>query len=805
MSAPHLPVTAHADAIRAALADHGRLVLAAPPGTGKSTQVPQILLPSQGQALVLQPRRIAARNLAARVAAERGEAVGQTIGYQVRFEQAITAATRVRFQTYGVAWQQLLREPTLPGVSLVVLDEFHERALEADAILAWVRHLRAGPRPDLGLVVMSATLETDALRAYLDDPPFLTIDARPYPVVIDHVPPRPGEPAWDAAARGFRHLLATGQTGSVLVFMAGVGEIKRAATALDAPARAHGYEVLELHGGQPPEAQQRALARPGEVPCVVIATNVAETSLTIPGVTAVIDAGLARVAAYDAERDLDTLHLGWIARQNMIQRAGRAGRLGPGRCVRLWGAGLETSLPEALPPEIARLDLTRLALDVAALTGGAELTWLTPPPAERWALAGARLRGLGAVDEAGRATKLGHALAAYPLSPLLAAVLHEARAVGQATLAAAMIAVLEGALHRDVADEGDLYLLGLDLAQGGRRQREVAETYKQLLRLARPSGPDRAAAEAPLPVGSPAEAARRAAVTQAWLAAWSHRLASRVDKAFVLADGRKALAVAGAPPMLLALRLHEVAGAGKRETTIPLWLPVASSGEAGEAKLVVAWDAAKQRVVQERHWVAGGLVVKKELLQPAQWDRDAAEALIAAKLLSGEARLDARDEDVDQLVARIRQGGLAWPELGLPVLDEGDWELLYHELARGKSGPDAITKAELVETLRAYVGWAAMDRLDRGAPRTLKLPGGRAGKITYVEDGPPELSARLGDLVGLTGTLAVFEGRVPVLFDILAPNYRTVQKTFDLTGFWANTYPEVKKELKRRYPRHPWP
>ncbi len=825
--APALPVLDHADAIRRALHDHGRLILAAPPGTGKSTQVPQLLLPDTGLAVVLQPRRIAARNLALRVAAERGEAPGGTVGYQVRFEQARGPATRVLFQTYGVFWQQLLRDPALPGVSLVILDEFHERALACDAALAWVKRLRAGPRPDLGVVVMSATLEVAALRAYLDDPPFLEIDARPHPVSLEYVPPKRGEPVWEAAVRGFRHLTATGLQGSVLVFMPGVGEIRRTADALDAAARPLGYRVLELHGAQRAEDQQHALSRPAEEPCVVVATNVAETSLTIPGVVAVVDSGLSRQAAYDAERDLDTLHLGWISRQNMTQRAGRAGRLGPGRCVRLWAQSLESSLAEALPPEIARLDLSRLALDVAALPGAgwAAHDWLTPPPADRWAKARERLAALAALDPAGQITQLGRQLLRYPLPPTLAHVLHAAQAAGVATLASAMIAIMEAADRRDLTDEGDLYLLGLDLVRGhcgdpqprrGRGPaskdcwgREVVETWRQLQRLATPSDADRQAAEAVHPAGSPAEAARRETVSRCWLEAWSHRLATRQDKAYALADGRKGTVSAGRPEsaMLLALQLHEVAGAAGRQATIPIFLPVepAWTGGAEESELVVGWDAARQKVVQERHWKSGGLVVRKEPLPPAQWDRDAAEALIAARLLAGEAKLAARDEDVEQLVLRIRLAAGVWPEMGIPVLDASDWELLYHELARGKAGPDEITKDALIQVLREYVGWAAMDRIDRGAPRTWKLPGGRNARITYFEDAPPELSARLGDMIGLTGTLALFESKVMVCFNILGPNYRSVQRTFDMSGFWDCTYLSVKKELKRRYPRHPWP
>jgi ATP-dependent helicase HrpB len=812
LSMTQLPVLAHADAIRNAVADHRRLILSAPPGTGKSTQVPQLLLPESGTSIVLQPRRIAARNLAMRVAAERGEALGETIGFQVRFERARGPQTRVLFETYGVFWQQLLQSPRIPEVSLVILDEFHERTLEADACLAWLRRLQLTERPDLAVVVMSATLEGAPLAKFLGNPPHLELDARTYPVEIGYLPPQPHESAWAQAVRGFRHLLADGLTGSVLVFMPGIGEIRRTADAIETTARAHGYEVLELSGAQNAEAQQRALTLPAQSPCVIVATNVAETSLTIPGVTAVIDSGLSRQAAYDPQRDLNTLHIGWIAKANATQRAGRAGRTAPGRCLRLWPKGHESSMVEALPPEIERLDLGGLALACASLP--ADPDWLTPPPVERWGKARLRLNELGALGPDGRISPLGRALMRYPLPPGLARVLMAAQQVGQSTLVAAMIALLEGADRREIADEGDLYLLGLDLARETQRRRwgrEVLDTYRQLLRLAKPDPTDEAQAIVMHPLDAPAETARRRAVTACWLTAFAHRVAARQEKAYQLADGRKGVPSAGKPttPLLIALELHELGGTNQaRQVGIPLYLPCEAAWleEQGESVVVSLWDAARQRVTQERHWRAGGLVLKREPVSPDHWDREQIEALLVEKLLAGEAKLEAHDEDVEQLVLRIRLGASHWPEVKLPVLDAEDWHLLYHELVSGKTGSADVGKDELLNVLRDYVGWEAMLRLDREAPRTFKLPaGGRNGKITYFEGAPPELSARLGDLLGLEGTLAVFEGRVPVLFDILAPNYRTVQKTFDLSGFWKNTYPEVKKELKRRYPRHPWP
>lgn len=804
-----LPVLAHADAIRRAVGEQRRLVLSAPPGTGKSTQVPQILLPEVGTAVVLQPRRIAARSLASRVAAERGEPVGKTVGFQVRFERARQESTRLLFATYGVFWQQLGQDPGLAGVSLVILDEFHERTLEADACLAWLRHLQLGSRPDLALVVMSATLESAPLMALLGDPPHLAIDARPHPVVIDHQAPQPQEPVWSQAARGFRHLMAGGHEGSVLVFMPGVGEIRRTADALAPTCKAHGYTVLELSGAQSAEAQERALGLPAQEPCVIVSTNVAETSLTIPGVTAVIDSGLSRQAAYDSERDLDTLHLGLISRQSATQRAGRAGRLGPGRCLRLWARSMESSMPEAFAPEIERLDLSRLALACAALPGTP--LWLTPPPGDRWQRAVDRLVSLGAVEPEHGLTPLGRRLLRFPLPPSLARVLLSAQEAGHATLCAAMIALMEAADRRSLSDDGDLYRLGLDLVRGaGRFGREVMETYRQLLRLAKPTEEDAARAEAAYALDSREERERRGAVTACWLTAFAHRLAARQDRAYQLADGRKGLVSAGQPaaPLLLALELHEVGGANQsRQVSIPLYLPCEPDwvpGE-GEAVTVCTWEAGRSRVVQERQWRVGGLTVRREVLPPAEWDWDQAEALMVEKVIQGEARLEAMDEGVEQLVRRIRLAARAWPEAGIPALDEDDWRLLYHELFRGKTSLGDVRPVDLGDLLAEYVGWEAMGRLDRAAPRTYRLPSGKNARITYFEGAPPELSARLGDMLGMQGTMHLYEGRVQVLFDILAPNFRTVQKTFDLTGFWTHTYPEVKKELKRRYPKHPWP
>lgn len=826
MAAPSLPVLAVRDQVVSAVAADRRLILSAPPGTGKSTQVPQFFLSSDGRTncngkiLVLQPRRIAARNLALRVAAERRETVGQRIGYQVRFDAKAGPETTVIYQTYGICFQHLQRQPRLDGVGLVILDEFHERTLETDAVLAWLRHLQRHHRPDLGVIVMSATLEADSLAAYLAPIPTIDVPVRHFPVTVSHQAPSSQEPVAQQALRALKGLAAGGLDGSVLVFMPGVGEITRTTDVLGSFCRPLGIPVLDLHGAMDVAAQQRVLAMPADQTCVIVATNVAETSLTIPGVTAVIDSGLARTAAYDPDKDLNTLHLGMISRHSAAQRAGRAGRTGPGRCVRLWSEGTERSMADAMAPEVCRLDLTDVRLALQAIydhlpqpgeSFEAALAWLTPPEDDRWLGAADRLTALGALSD-GHVTPLGRKLLRYPVHPALAKVLVTAQEAGVGSITAAMVAVLAGDRRGRKGDDADLVLLGWDLMRldrGRAWDRDTQESYRQLRRL---SG--QPADDGPVPADPEG---LRDAVTRCWLAAYPDRLAARVEgtNSYVLPDGRKGTldtrAAERAGIAILAMERHETGGANQaRQVTIPLYLPVTPAQIAatwpGECRwqAVSGWDAARRRVVQEEQLQWRGLVLDR---RPGGGtiDLQAAEYLLVDKLMTGEVVLASLTDEVRQWVYRARLAAEHLPEMGFPRFDDDDWRLIYHDLCAGKTAIADVEARSLPNALRAYIGPMLADYLDQVAPKRLKLPSGRMATYTYFADAPPELAARLGDFLGMTGTHAVLDGRVPVTFDILAPNYRTVQKTRDLASFWANTYPEVKKELKRRYPKHPWP
>lgn len=832
-----LPIIAHREAIRNALEKERCLILCAPPGTGKSTQVPRFLLDRPGKILVLQPRRIAARNLALRVAEEMGESVGGTVGYQVRFEGKSTVSTCILYQTYGVFFQQLQNDPLLSGIGSVLLDEFHERTLEADATLAWLKRLRAESRPDLNMIVMSATLELEGLQRYLPSAPLIEVTAESFPVEISHQPSMSQEPLPAQALRALKRVMGQGFSGSVLIFMPGQGEIRRTLEILDPLCREQGISLYELHGSMDMDAQQRTLRAPRMGTCIIVSTNVAETSLTIPGVTVVIDSGMARVAAFSSQRDMNTLYLSFISQQNARQRSGRAGRTAPGICIRLWGADRERAMPLALDPEILRVEPTAMALSLHALLAryretydGRQnnlaanpqlLSWLTPPALGLWEKATKSLLRIGAIQtQTGPITEIGKTLARFPAHPVLAKVLVDAKQAGVGELAAAMVAGLESQGRKAKGPSIDLFSMGEDLVaapQAHHIDRETRESFRQLERLVgRTQGTVTSNSISTVMTTDPSKV--RETVTKCWLGPFQDRIAVRLEKtqSFLLADGRKGVVEPGQLPkevnVILALELHETGGANQnRQVGIPvllpcdpLWVDLAFPGECRWTK-VGGWDTTKGRVVQEEQWLFRGLILERRPLKDGALDPEESERLLVEKLMAGEIEMPKFDEEAKQMVQRIRLVAKIFPEYGLPKLDDEDWRLLYHEMCHGRASIRDLESVSVTHALREYLGASMAALLDRMAPTTLKIPGVRVGKLTYFENSPPELAARLGDFVGMEGRLTLLEGRVEVIYDILAPNYRTVQKTSDLTSFWKNIYPEVKKELKRRYPKHPWP
>jgi len=797
-----LPIAAFRDKLVAELERAGFLILTAPTGSGKSTQTPQYLLGLPGKILVLEPRRLSARSLAGRVAAETKTSLGTMIGYQVRFDSRVGTETKVVFQTYGVFIAQMLKDPQLNGVGVVLLDEFHERSLDCDLALAWLKALRLR-RPDLKVAVMSATLESAELVRYLPGAVRLDVPGRLFPVEIRHHPLAAREGPAEGALAALRELAREGLEGSTLIFMPGLREIRRALTVLTPFCREHDLDLRALHGTMELDEQQGVLE---ESPRrrVIVATNVAETGLTIPQVKTVIDSGLHRVAAFDAARGVNTLYLARISRGNADQRAGRAGRTAPGRCVRLWSRQDEAGMAPSLVPEISRLELSALRLEAASLPGAVD--WVTPPKEAAWAGAGRALAALGAVDAENRVTPKGRALLRYPAAPRVAAVLEAARALGPDVYerACAMAAVFETASDLRPG-QADLSALATDLLAGGREEvsREAAEVFLQFKRLYRDEG-------------GAAPGASADALALAWLDAFGDRLAAREGEGFFyrLPDGRGAMlpAVKDVPQLILALDIRERAGGGQaRQVGINLYLPFTLESLERAFPGECAWtpssefDERKSRVVKEERLMFRGLVVSRREVAARKDDRKIAADLWAEKFASGELSHPGYDDKARQLAVRIALARRLYPDLGYPEMSADDWRLIYGEACAGKNTLKDIERVSLLPHIESYLGPALAGFLDRALPSTKKLPSGKLGRFLYHATHPPELNARLGDFVKMTGTLSLCEGRLPVTFDILAPNYRTVQKTKDLSSFWANNYPTIKKELQRRYPRHPWP
>ncbi|MDD5629830.1 MAG: ATP-dependent helicase C-terminal domain-containing protein, partial [Elusimicrobia bacterium] len=628
------------------------------------------------------------------------------------------------------------------------------------------------------------------------------VPGRLFPVEVCHQPPEAREDLPRQALRALRALLAQGGKGSVLVFMPGMREILRTASALGPLCREQGLELLTLHGSMELSEQQKVLDPDSAGGRVIISTNVAETSLTIPGVAAVIDSGLHRMAGYSAARGINTLYLSRISRGSAAQRAGRAGRTGPGVCVRLWSHAEESSMPEAVPPEILRLELGALLLRAAALP--APLDWLSPPPEPAYQAAERLLEDLGAVS-GGKITPRGRELLRYPVSPRLAAVLLDSRRLGAEGLsrACAMAAVLESPMSRRRGQAADLSELAEDLRSGRAEDLpwEAGEIFRQLERIA----------------GEP-ESGGPGGDAAVWLSAYAQRLAARLGQgqSYQLADGRRVLLPVEKgrrpPPLILALEVEETAGAGQaRQVSAPVYLPLDAQAVTRAYPKDCAWrtgldfDEEQRRVVKTEKLLFRDLAIAVKPLNMSPADRKAAAAVWAEKFACGELRHPGRDEKLEQLLARISLARRFYPELGLPAMDADDWRLIYEEACAGKNSWAEMEKASLESAVGRYLGSALTAFLDQTLPLRQKLARGRSGKLTYSESQPPELAARLEDFAGMSGTLSLCGGRLPVTFDILSPGFRTVQKTQDLSSFWKNAYPAVKKELQRRYPKHPWP
>jgi ATP-dependent helicase HrpB len=810
-----LPIDPHLPPARAALGQRGALVLTADPGAGKSTRLPPALLPDvAGDILLLQPRRIAARSLAARIADEQGWRLGDTVGYRVRHERVGGRGTRLWVMTEGTLTRRLADDPYLEGVGCVILDEFHERSLHTDLALAWCAELRRTVRPDLRLVVMSATMDPAPVATFLDGAT-VAVAAPRFPVELIDGPTADLRHLAERTAEAVREAARRPEAGDILVFLPGMGEIRATAALLPDDDLA----VLPLHGSLPPDEQDRAL-RPADRRKVVLATNVAETSLTIPGIRTVIDTGLARVNRYDPDRGFDDLVLEPISLAAAGQRAGRAGRTAPGRCIRLYSPLTRARMAAASDPELTRVDLAPFALTLKSLHGPDPRTfpWFQAPEPQRLETACALLDALGASAGCwGGLTALGIRLAQLPLHPRLGRLLLDAETAGAGPLGAGLAAVIGG---RDLrrprrredppADPGPSDLLDrLDLLERAPRHpgidlgavHEARRTRDELLRLVRGGSaepePDQVARLAL--AAFPDRVCVRAA-PDANRAAMCGGVSVTVDEGSALFARRGQARTA----LFVAVGLQGLSSPGRSAVAVRLGCELPDGLLATERRDRLSWDAGRQRVESHAGWWWRDLCVKSA--GGAQADPEAVANLLAQHLAAEASVASAVVRSQPEAAAILDR--LAWLAAAAPDLAPAmpDLAQLVRDACAGCRSRDEVAAKPWPDLLHGALGWNGRQALDRLAPDRITVPTGNRIRLDYGEPGqPPVLAVRLQELFGLAETPTVADGRVRVLLHLLGPNYRPEQITDDLAGFWTRTYPQVRKDLRGRYPKHSWP
>lgn len=804
-----LPIDSHIPAILSQVHSKRALVLVAEPGAGKTTRVPPALLKSglltdhHPNIMLLQPRRVAARAAALRIADENGWRIGNEVGWHVRFDRHIGPKTRLRVVTEGILTRQLVDDPFLDGTGAVILDEFHERSIHTDLAISMLREVRQTVREDLIVIVMSATLDAGPISQFLGDCPVLNVPGRTFPVDVRHAIAPSGNPLSSRVLDALADVLPS-TDGDILVFLPGVREINDTAREAIAIARQFDARLIPLHGSLPPGEQFRAL-EPSPNRKIILATNIAETSLTIEGVRTVIDAGMARVAGYDPQRGLDRLDLKRISQASAKQRAGRAGRTAPGKCVRLYTAKEFHAMPAFELPEIRRIDLagTVLALHGWGKPNPRTFGWFDPPAAATLDAADDLLQMLGAVTN-GSITPVGRQMLALPVHPRLARLLIAAAEEGVLEQAAAMAALLS---ERDLAPfdrtpktraASDI-LVRLHLIDSSP---QVSRVRDELIRLGRSIKPMRRKHH------DPDEAMLRLA-----LVAYPDRVCRRRGNdpaaGVMVGGGGVKLApdsVVRDHEFFLALDARQDDRSTAHEAMVriasaiePRWLEEMFPDEIRRERVPV-FDSARSRVVGR------GTVHYRDLLlredRDAPVDPEQAGQILAEALRSSAAERIGSHEDSAAFLARLDLLRRHMPEHPWPSIDLGE---ILAEMCQGKRSVEELDRTSPFPFLEGKLQYPLDRLLHEHAPEALDVPSGSRIRLTYAIDQPPVLAVRLQELFGWTDTPRLAGGRVPVVVHLLGPNFRPVQITEDLRSFWATTYFQVRKDLRVRYPKHSWP
>ena len=818
-----LPIDDVLDDVLTAVTRDRAVVIQAPPGAGKSTRVPAALLDAgiaaDQQILLLEPRRVAARAIASRIAAERAGAVGAEIGWHIRFDRKASAATKLLVVTEGIVTRRLQSDPFLEGVGLVVLDEFHERSVHTDLALAFCRELME-VRDDFAVVVMSATLDADPIAGYLGCSAVRSL-GRTHPVDIRYLG-KPPEHLPIAVRHAVKSLLddPDDDGGDILVFLPGLRDIDRCRQSL--AELDSQLDVLRLHGSLPEPEQDLAL-RVGPRRRVVLSTNIAETSLTIEGVTAVIDSGLVKIASADPHTGFDRLDTTRISHASATQRAGRAGRTAPGRAVRLWTQASEFRMTEFDVPQLHRMDLTGPTLDVVSWSGAdpASFRWFDPPPLAALQSASETLRHIGLLEnEAWRVTDTGRRCAALPLHPRIARFLLAANDSGVGRLGANIAACLAesdwvtAVSGRHPPTLSDAVLRGRLLEEVGNGRVAPAATVgidvsigtaRHTLRVARDLRRYASSETSP----QPDVAARRALLT-----AYADRIAIRrsAERFAVTTGGSVVLgreSTVRGPEAIVALQVFgERAADGVRcgivrQASAIEWAWVEELfPHRSRVETAVHFDTDLGRVVARRRKTFDSIILSEEPAPLADVDPATVATTLAHAAAPDLVTAFGLDRDGAQYLDRLEFLRRWLPELDVPSPSNPE---LLQQLVWGATGFSDLRRIDFPRAFRAYLGGAHVRALEDEAPARFKLPAGRAYRIDYTDAENPVLAAKLQHFFGLRKTPALAGGRIPLLLHLLAPNQRPAQITRDLESFWANTYPEVRKELRARYPKHDWP
>jgi ATP-dependent helicase HrpB len=805
-----LPIDAVLDDLRAELSAGAKAVLVAPPGAGKTTRVPLVLLDeawAKGQKIImLEPRRIAARAAASRMAATLGERVGGTIGLRVRAQTLASAKTRIEIVTEGVFARMILDDPALFGAALVIFDEFHERSLDADLSLALCLDAASALREDLRILVMSATLDGARVAKLLDDAPVIVGEGRAFPIVTKYLGRKPQERIEAAVAAAALRALSE-EDGSILAFLPGQGEINRTAALLAERINDPSIEIAPLYSSIGRAEQDRAIA-PVAPPArkIVLATSIAETSLTIEGVRIIIDCGLTRTPRFEPDRGLTSLETVRVSRAGADQRRGRAGRTEPGVCYRLWEEAAAGALEPFAPPEIMAADLSGLALDLAVwgVRDTLGLRWLDPPPRPALKEARALLLEIGAIDAEGALTQAGRAIASIAAPPRLAKMIVEAGREGDAFAAAEIAALL---VERGLGGDSPDLAVRLERFRGDRSQR--ADDARRLARsFARKAGGAISPSLAPAACGK-------------WLAlAFPDRIAKARGGPgeFLMANGRAATLE---PQQPLArepyLAIGEIAGrAGAARIIAAAALSEddleAVAGEKITTHQEVGFDRERLSLAARKRRRLGAFVLSERNLPVSQGPES------AKTLAEGIANLGPDGAGLQRLpfikplaqwrdrVAFLRRAepGEAWPDLSDAALGEraADWLAPFIE---GRTSLAEITPDDLEQALKAMLPWDMRRRLEEEAPTHFETPAGSKIALDYSSEGGPTLSVRVQELYGLSDHPAIARGKAALTLELLSPASRPIQITKNLPAFWRGSWGSIKSEMKGRYPRHFWP